>query len=73
MMIVPRRAVSSGRPRRFSFSRVARTRDLSTYDERTAGYVGCKRELGAVDLRGNSSGCSIERTDKSTSRTGQYR
>ena len=29
-------------------SRLARTRDRSTYAEWTAGYVGCTRELGGV-------------------------
>jgi hypothetical protein len=35
-------------PNGLRFSRVARTRDLSTHVECAAGYVGCKRELAAA-------------------------
>jgi len=37
-------------PNGLRFSRVARTGDRSTYAEKAAGYVGCKRELDTAEI-----------------------
>src|SRR6266849_513420 len=48
----------------------ARGAEAPRYD---ADRVGSYVELDGADFRGNSSGCSIDRTDKSMSRCCQYR
>jgi hypothetical protein len=45
-----RRLLPTAQPNGLRFSRVARTRDRSTYVDWAAGYVGCKRELGAEPI-----------------------